>query len=191
METFVGLLRHGQTDWNVDMRLQGISDIPLNDYGREQATTAGKVLKNSEWSRIVTSPLSRAVETARIVASAIGHEEVQHYPQLIERSFGVAEGFSYDEWREQYKDGETAPEAESLADLTERAKQLLDSLAIDFAGETFLAVSHGALIRRLIHIVSDGELPRDGERFGNASLTTMRHDGERWSIVKYDPNPLV
>jgi broad specificity phosphatase PhoE len=191
METIVGLLRHGQTDWNVDMRLQGISDIPLNDYGREQATTAGKVLKNSEWSRIVTSPLSRAVETARIVASAIGHEEVQHYPQLIERSFGVAEGLSYEEWREQYKDGETAPEAESLADLTERAKQLLDSMAIDFAGETFLAVSHGALIRRLIHIVSEGELPRDGERFGNASLTTMRHDGERWSIIKYDPNPLV
>jgi broad specificity phosphatase PhoE len=191
METLVGLLRHGQTDWNVDMRLQGISDIPLNDFGRNQALVAGQALKSVDWSRIVSSPLSRALETARIVAAVIGHEEVEHYQKLIERSFGVAEGLSYDEWREQYQNGETAPEAESLEDLTRRANDLLESLALDFRGETFLAVSHGALIRRLIHIVSNGELPRDGERFGNASLTTIRHDGNSWSIVKYDPNPLV
>ncbi|MTA30323.1 MAG: histidine phosphatase family protein, partial [Actinobacteria bacterium] len=80
MSTIIGLLRHGQTDWNVDMRLQGVSDIPLNDYGREQANTAAEVLSSSTWEMIVSSPLSRALETANIVASKLGFENVDVLP---------------------------------------------------------------------------------------------------------------
>ena len=190
MQTVVGLLRHGQTDWNVGMRLQGISDIPLNDFGREQARTAGSVLVAQEWSRIVSSPLSRALETANIVASMKSIEQVEVFPILIERSFGIAEGMTYDEWREQYPAGQHARDSETIDDLDARVMSILDTFLSEFAGTKVLTVSHGALIRRIIHLVSGGELPRDGERFGNASLTTIGHDGVSWKIINYNPAPL-
>jgi broad specificity phosphatase PhoE len=190
MSTIIGLLRHGQTDWNVDMRLQGVSDIPLNDYGREQANTAAEVLSSSTWEMIVSSPLSRALETANIVASKLGFENVDVLPELIERSFGVAEGLSYDDWKTRYQDGQNVDQAETIAQLDVRANALLKLLALKFEGQQVLTVSHGALIRRLIHIISNGEFPREGERFGNASLTTIEHDGDDWKILSYDPKPL-
>ncbi len=190
MSTIIGLLRHGQTDWNVDMRLQGVSDIPLNDYGREQANTAAEVLSSSTWEMIVSSPLSRALETANIVASKLGFENVDVLPELIERSFGVAEGLSYDDWKTLYQDGQNVDQAETIAQLDVRANALLELLALKFEGQRVLTVSHGALIRRLIHIISNGEFPREGERFGNASMTTIEHDGDDWKILNYDPKPL-
>ncbi|MCX6485609.1 MAG: histidine phosphatase family protein [Rhodoluna sp.] len=190
MSTIIGLLRHGQTDWNVDMRLQGVSDIPLNDYGREQANTAAEVLSSSTWEMIVSSPLSRALETANIVASKLGFENVDILPELIERSFGVAEGLSYDDWKTRYQDGQNVDQAETIAQLDVRANALLELLALKFEGQRVLTVSHGALIRRLIHIISNGEFPREGERFGNASMTTIEHDGDDWKILNYDPKPL-
>lgn len=190
MQTVVGLLRHGQTDWNVGMRLQGISDIPLNDFGREQARTAGNVLVGQDWSRIVSSPLSRALETANIVASMKNIEQVEVFPILIERSFGIAEGMTYDEWRVQYPAGQHAKFSETLDDLDTRVMSILDTFLAEFSGTKVLTVSHGALIRRIIHLVSGGELPRDGERFGNASLTTIGHDGDSWKIINYNPAPL-
>jgi broad specificity phosphatase PhoE len=60
-----------------------------------------------------------------------------------------------------------------------------------YNGKTVLAVSHGALIRKLIDIVSGGEFPREGERFGNASLTTIVHDGVGWKILDYNPATLI
>ena len=190
MQTVVGLLRHGQTDWNVGMRLQGISDIPLNEFGRQQARTAGGVLMNQNWSRIVSSPLSRAIETANIVAAMKNIEQVEVFPILIERSFGVAEGMTYDEWREQYPPGHHAEESETIEQLDARVLAILDTFLNEFSGSQVLTVSHGALIRRIIHLVSNGEFPRDGERFGNASLTTIGHDGDSWRIINYNPAPL-
>ena len=190
LKTVIGLLRHGQTDWNIDMRLQGISDIPMNDFGRSQAEAAAKVLSSQEWDKIVSSPLSRAVETAEIVAGRLDAPYVGHHPLLLERSFGVAEGMGYEEWRETYPNGLNAPEAESLEALTLRCWSLLETLVSEHPGQRVLTVSHGALIRRIINLVSQGELPREGERFGNASLTVIEHFEETWKIRSYDPNPL-
>lgn len=190
MQTIIGLLRHGQTDWNIDMRLQGISDIPLNDHGRDQAKVAGLALQSVQWDLLITSPLSRAKETSQIVSGFIGIDGTTEYPALLERSFGIAEGLSYEQWKETYQNGETAEGSESLAELTERVHSLLEMLSHDFLGKRVLAVSHGALIRRIINIVSNGELPREGERFSNASLTTIGFDSSGWSILNYDPHSL-
>ena len=190
MKTIVGLLRHGQTDWNIDMRLQGISDIPMNDYGRQQAETAAKVLAGQDWDKIVSSPLSRAVETAEIVAKYLAAPYVGQHPLLLERSFGIAEGMGYEEWRTEYPNGLNAPEAESMEELTARCWTLLDALVSEHPGQRVLTVSHGALIRRLINLVSNGEFPREGERFGNASMTVIEHVEGTWSIRSYEPKPL-
>ena len=190
MSTIVGLLRHGQTDWNIDMLLQGVSDIPLNQTGHEQAMMAAEILASQDWHRVVTSPLSRAKVTADYVSAKLGLEPATVHDLLLERSFGAAEGSSYEEWKERLQAGSHAEGAESIEDLEQRAFRLLDELANSYPGERVIAVSHGALIRKIIGLVSLGEFPRDGERFGNASLTTIVHDGDQWKILDYNPATL-
>lgn len=186
-ETVLGLLRHGQTDWNVDMRLQGISDIPLNDRGRSQARIAAPKVAIGNWDLILTSPLSRAVETAEIVSSAIPGATLTAHDLLLERSFGVAEGLTYEQWREQFGSLHHAEGAESIEDLTSRVERLLSHLAEVYPGKRILAVSHGAFIRRVINVVSNGELPHEGERFGNASLSVLSHSEDAWRVLDFNP----
>lgn len=188
-KTTIGLLRHGQTDWNIDFRLQGTSDIPLNETGIEQAKSASAAL-SEDWDVLVSSPLGRAVKTAEIVAEAHSFGELCIEPLLLERSFGEAEGLGYAEWREKYPDS-VVPGGETIAELEARCHQLLEKLVSEFSGRRVLTVSHGALIRKLLNIVSAGEFPRDGERLGNASLSIISFDGNRWSIEDYRPQTLA
>lgn len=190
VETKVGLLRHGQTDWNIDFRLQGITDIPLNATGLLQAKQATLHLSGDDWDFIVSSPLMRAKQTAEIVAQALKLTEVAIEPLLLERSFGEAEGIKYEEWKTLYPDG-IAPGCETLDVLRQRANRLLDALLETYRGTRVLTVSHGALIRKLVRMVSAAELPREGERFGNASLSIIVHDGQQWRIENYDPRSLA
>jgi len=187
-ETVIGLLRHGQTDWNIDFRLQGTTDIPLNATGIHQAKAAGALIKASDWDVLITSPLSRAVATAAMVGDLAGIDDYTVEPLLLERAFGEAEGLTHDEWKAKYADLHNLPGGESLEELTARAWVLLDHLAVTYAGKRVLAVSHGALIRKLIGLVSKGEFPREGERFGNASLSTIGHNGGEWRILNYNPH---
>lgn len=189
-KTVIGLLRHGQTDWNIDFRLQGVTDIPLNETGIAQAKDAARALNGADWDQVISSPLSRARDTAEIVAKLTGLGEVTVQPLLLERSFGEAEGLGHEEWRAKYADTNQVPGGESLHDLERRAHLLLDTLASNHSGKRVIAVSHGALIRILLRIVSAGELPRDGERLGNASLSTFVHDGSEWQIANYEPRTL-
>lgn len=189
-ETYIGLLRHGQTDWNIDFRLQGVTDIELNETGIAQARDAANALEAREWDLIITSPLSRARDTAEIVRNTLGKSNVEVEPLLLERSFGEAEGLSHEEWRAKYSDTNQVPGGESLSDLEKRAGLLLDTLVSKHQGRRVLAVSHGALIRVLLRIVSDGEFPRDGERLGNASLSIFIHDSNGWRIQSYEPRTL-
>jgi uncharacterized phosphatase len=188
--TVIGLLRHGQTNWNIDFRLQGVADIPLNATGIAQAEAAGKLIDGNEWDVLLTSPLSRARDTADIVAAAAGFDIIHVEPLLLERSFGEAEGLLYEEWRAKYQDTNLVPGAESLTELRERAIKLLDKLAATYSGQRVLTVSHGALIRKLLRIVSNNELPREGERLGNTSLSILVHSNGIWSVASYAPQTL-
>ena len=188
--TVIGLLRHGQTDWNIDFRLQGIADIPLNPTGIAQAELAGKIIDGNDWDVLLTSPLSRARDTADIVAKASGFDIIHVEPLLLERSFGEAEGLLYEEWKARYEDTNAVPGAETLDELRARALELLDKLALNYVGQRVLTVSHGALIRKLLRIVSNNELPRDGERLGNASLSILEHRDGVWSVANYAPQTI-
>jgi uncharacterized phosphatase len=188
-ETILGLLRHGQTDWNIDLRLQGSTDIPLNDTGRTQARLAASSLNREDWDVIIASPLSRAKDTADIVALELGMNVVV-VPELIERSFGVAEGLDHASWRKLYESHEVIEGLESLEDLRTRTVQLLDLIANEYSGQRVLAVSHGAFIRKVLNIVTNGELPREGERLSNASLNRFMHADGIWTITDYRPESL-
>ena len=97
------LVRHGETDWNRDRRIQGSTDIPLNDTGRSQATAIGKLLAQRQWDAVVTSPLSRAVETAQLIAAQIGVSEVKRDAHIVERRYGEAEGMAIAELAERFQ----------------------------------------------------------------------------------------
>lgn len=194
-KTTIGLLRHGQTNWNIDFRLQGVTDIPLNETGIAQAKTVGGVLSaRSEqvWDLIVTSPLSRARDTALMVGDALGLPNPDVDALLLERSFGEAEGLTHEEWVTKYRDTNHAPGAETLEQLEARSWVLLQHLLTRFEGQRVLTVSHGALIRTLLRLVSKGEFPRDGERLGNACLSVLEHSDEAgWIVASYEPKTVA
>lgn len=189
--THLGLLRHGQTDWNINFLLQGVTDIPMNQTGIEQVKLAARAIKAEDWDVVLTSPLSRARQTAEIIASQHGYTEIIEQELLIERSFGEAEGLSHEQWRAKYSNLDVIPGGESRTQLAERSKLLLETISLELAGKRVLAVSHGALIRTLIAIASNNELPRDGERLGNASLNVVKHSDNSWQVVNYSLEPLV
>lgn len=155
------VVRHGQTDWNKAGRMQGSTDIPLNETGREQARLAGRRLHEltapgDEWDVLVASPLSRAQETARIIGEHIGIAQVGTVPGIIERHYGDAEGqvLSYEDTRhpqDLYEGVE--PEAEVYRRGVEAFRELVRS----HPGEDIVAVSHGTLIRRVLIATTPGD----------------------------------
>jgi broad specificity phosphatase PhoE len=161
----------------------------LNDTGRTQARLAASSLNREDWDVIIASPLSRAKDTADIVALELGMNVVV-VPELIERSFGVAEGLDHASWRKLYESHEVIEGLESLEDLRTRTVQLLDLIANEYSGQRVLAVSHGAFIRKVLNIVTNGELPREGERLSNASLNRFMHADGIWTITDYRPESL-
>ena len=189
--THLGLFRHGQTDWNINFLLQGVTDIPMNETGIEQVKLAARAIKVEDWDVILTSPLTRARQTAEIIASRNGFSEIIEQELLIERSFGEAEGLSHEQWRAKYSNLDEIPGGESRTQLAQRSKLLLETISQELAGKRVLAISHGALIRALISIASNNELPRDGERLGNASLNVVKHAENSWQVVNYRPEPLT
>jgi broad specificity phosphatase PhoE len=188
--THFGLFRHGQTDWNINFLLQGVTDIPMNATGIEQVRTASKALRRDDWDLVLTSPLGRARETAEIIAEQAGFDQILKMDLLIERSFGEAEGLDYDQWKAKYSSLDEIPGGESRTELIQRSQALLDTIEKNHPGKRILAISHGALIRTLLAISSNNELPRDGERLGNASLNVVSHLEATWSVTKYDLEPL-
>jgi broad specificity phosphatase PhoE len=187
--TKVGLFRHGQTDWNIDLRLQGTADIPMNQHGIEQVARAAEVLAQSEWDVILASPLGRAKQSAEIIQSALGHDHIRIESLLVERSFGVGEGMDYKSWQEKFAHLDQIPGAESTSEVKARARLLLEFLEREYKGAKVLTVSHGALIRFVLNEVTLGEVPPKGERLQNASLQVIRLQ-ESWSLDGWAPQPL-
>jgi len=199
------LVRHGETDWNAARRIQGSTDIPLNDTGRAQArgTATGLAERMAEQYGgvrpiVVSSDLSRAHETAQIIAAELGTDVAHAYPQLRERSYGVAEELTVDEYRARFGEfnRDNVPEAESDDALRIRAVDALRRIARDVrrnhapADVPVIAVSHGAFIAQLIRHASAGQFPLAGERLANASTHAFRVERDRLSVLSYMAVPV-
>lgn len=150
MTTFL-FTRHGQTAWNVQRLLQGHTDIPLNDTGREQARVCGELI-DIPVDVICTSPLCRARETARIIARQIGFAgSIRVVYGLIERSFGSYEGTAFIPengfWQidSTFNQNQANPDVEPLPAMFQRVGSCIDQLRADYEGKTILLVSHGGV----------------------------------------------
>ncbi|MEV1295018.1 histidine phosphatase family protein [Pseudonocardia sp. NPDC049635] len=152
----LALVRHGRTAWNRERRLQGRTDIALDDHGRVQADAAGRLLARAPWTRLVCSPLVRAVETARIVGGHLGLPHVLD-PALVERDFGAAEGMAVAAAAETWPDGDY-PGSETWSELSARAHEAL-TRQLRRGGDT-VVVAHGTVLRAGIEAIVGGRCPR-------------------------------
>ena len=145
------IIRHGETTWNRERRIMGDADIPLSEPGRRQCAAAAAVLSGFEIDRIVTSPLTRAVETAELISEVLG-VPVATDGDLVEVRFGHWQGKTYEEiirdpaCERFFQDPETnpTPGGETIVDVQNRGLAALDRAV---PGRRTLFVSHGDIIR--------------------------------------------
>jgi uncharacterized phosphatase len=175
--TLITLVRHGQTDWNLARRIQGSTDIPLNETGRADALAAAEILAETAHHAVYASPLVRAQETARIIAGRLGLPEPVTTYDMREREFGEGEGMLVPDYLERFGDWHSAPSgAESLETVRDRALAALDVIARESrrrsspSAESVIVVTHGGVIRALLGHASSGTLPREGDVLRNGSV---------------------
>jgi len=186
-------IRHGETTWNVDTRIQGRLDIPLNATGRVQAARMAQALKNEPITAVYASDLVRAWETAQYLGSVRGLQ-VNAETGLRERGFGDFEGKTFAEieallpeqsrrWRK--RDPEFAPSGgESLVTLSQRVTEAAERLAARHPGELIALVGHGGVMDVLyraatrLHI----QAPRTWT-LGNAAINRLLWTPEGFTLV--------
>jgi 2,3-bisphosphoglycerate-dependent phosphoglycerate mutase len=154
--TELTLVRHGRTIWHAENRYAGVSDVPLDDTGREQAAALGEWARHQGFDVLVCSPVSRARITAAPAAAALGLDP-EVVPGLRETDFGIAEGRTLAELRESHPEAAAAfvadpvanpfPGAEPPAAAAERAVGALRSVAERHRGANVLVVAHNTLLR--------------------------------------------
>lgn len=169
----IGLIRHGETDWNAQMKLQGATDIPLNERGVEQAADAGRLLRGSGWTRMVASPLIRARKTGEIIAAEVGLAAPEIIPNLAERSFGELEGqhvYQPDGSRTSLEH----PTVEPMDAVVERAFEALTEIATRYPNDNVLALSHGTVIRFVLDQLLDWQAPH----ISNVALSVLETDAD-------------
>ena len=146
------LLRHGETDWNTIDRCQGHTDIPLNETGKKKIEQVAFIFKRNigDISYIVSSPLSRANESALIFSKSIGYKgEILIDELFIERNFGLAEGLLGEEIKFKFPDLDV-PEMESEKNVFSRAIQGLKYYDSIYSDVNILIVTHGAVLKTLV-----------------------------------------
>ncbi|WP_440711293.1 histidine phosphatase family protein [Herbiconiux sp. YIM B11900] len=187
MTTFT-FVRHGQTDWNFQKRIQGSTDVPLNETGREQARETGRVLAERQWDGVVASPLGRARETAEIIAAELGLDGVELVPELVERSYGEVEGLNAEQIAERFPGHpmNVVPGRERRSEVVARVLPALEALAEEHPGESLIVVSHGGVIGSLIRYVTDRALPQQGQMIPNGSAHDFVVDDGHLSISEFN-----
>ncbi len=195
-------IRHGETLWNVDTRIQGHLNIDLNETGRWQAERVGHALAEEPIHAIYSSDLRRAFETAQAIAMAPARLaarsptplQVTPHVQLRERHFGHLQGKTWaqieTDWPEECKlwrgrDPHWAPEGgESLTALSERIRECVNALASQHLGEQIVLVAHGGVMDALYRLATNQsvEAPRTWH-LGNAAINRLLWTPQGLSLV--------
>ncbi|HPD97868.1 MAG TPA: histidine phosphatase family protein [Synergistales bacterium] len=186
------LIRHGETDWNREGRFQGKMDIPLNSLGREQAGAAAKALESAAIDRVVSSPLSRAFDTAQAAASRNSFS-IEMHSGFREIDHGLWEGHTADQvenlwpgmlgtWH-SHPEKVIMPEGESLENVQNRAWTALEDV-IAAPGERVALFSHDAVIKVLLCQILGCPLSSFWQfRIANASITLLEADAKGISLL--------
>ena len=176
------LVRHGETQWNVESRMQGHEDIPLNENGLDQAEACGRVFESIKAKRIVTSPLKRASKTAEIIGEHMHIQDTELEPLLIERDFGIYSGNKYVKG-DSYRDSNGTDKMESLEALFTRMKKFLEKYKLS---QDVVVVSHGASINAMLSVISKNEVGLGKTWLKNACISVAEHNHGTWNLLCYN-----
>ncbi|PWT71381.1 MAG: histidine phosphatase family protein [Proteobacteria bacterium] len=189
------VVRHGETAWNAEARIQGHLDSPLNEEGLAQALLVGDRLAQAPFSQLYCSDLGRALQTAQPIADR-SHRRITREERLRERHLGVFQGLTGTECEHAYPSDyacfksrdpdHVIPGGESIRMLQARARGIFTELAARHAGERLVVVTHGGVLDALYRFVTDTPLEklRDFPIY-NASINIVHHDGARWSLERW------
>lgn len=190
------LVRHGETSWNRDRRIQGQLDPPLNDTGLAQARGVARALAGKTYYAAYSSDLSRARQTAEAIAAPHGLP-LTLKPALRERHYGIFQTLTYEEAREQHPDGYHRLETrcleydfgcgETLSALAARVQGCLTNIARTHPGQEVLVVTHGGVLDIAYRLATGMalEAPRDF-LISNAGVSRLEADGYTWRIVAWN-----
>ena len=187
--------RHGETQWNLERKWQGSSDIPLNETGILQAKKLGKSLINEGISRIYSSDMARAMATARIVSDIVESGDITTDNRLRERNLGKFEGWkSYEVAdfmgipRESADILETDeltiegwPEVEPWKTFVERVWSAILDISQSSQADKTLVVAHGGVMRAITYTLTEEGLGMP--EFSNGQIIRLRLDGKNWEIA--------
>ncbi len=191
--TRIILIRHGETDWNTQTRIQGHIDIALNRRGRWQAQRLGSALADEGLSAVYASDLQRARATAQAVADAAS-VPVQLTPTLRERAYGTFEGQTFAEIEAQWPDDAIRwrrrdscfgpPGGETLQDFYARSVQAVHALAAQHEGQAVALVAHGGVLDCLYRAATGQALdaPRTWS-MANAGINRLLRAGDVLTLV--------
>ncbi|MEG0687541.1 MAG: histidine phosphatase family protein [Hungatella sp.] len=190
------LIRHGQTDWNIAGKIQGRTDIPLNAAGRAQAEDLAAGMAHRPVSRIFTSGMKRALETAQAVAKA-QNIEAQPIEGLEEIGFGAWEGLTWKEVKERYPEtyqhwwlnpiDVAPPDGELQDEVRQRCSRVIRKIVAQAEGDAAI-VTHGAMMAYLMEYLMR-EHPMEEEIIvENASITTIDYSPLTQDVVLLQMN---
>lgn len=192
--TRIILIRHGETDWNAQTRIQGHTDIPLNARGRWQVQRLGAALADEGLCAVYSSDLMRARATALAVAQASGGLDVQLATELRERAFGSFEGRTFPEIESRWPEAAgrwrardpsfRPPGGESLQDFYRRCVMAVHELASPHEGQAVAMVAHGGVLDCLYRAATGQSLdaPRTWT-MANAGINRLLRAGDALTLV--------
>lgn len=185
MQTALILVRHGETDWNKELRWQGHHDIPLNQTGLAQAEAVGGYLASDRFHAVYASDLSRAQATAEAICRHHPAREIKTDARIRELSFGAWDGLSAQEIDARHGPGTFAayfadrlhrvpPGGEEVQHLFERVSLFIDDIIESHVGESVVIVAHGGSLRAIISILLTGGVAAwQHIELGNCSVTRI------------------
>lgn len=183
------IIRHGETDWVKEGRIQGREDIALNEAGMQQSKRVAQYLKKQQWDAIITSPLSRTKQTADIIAEIIGISAIHDEIDFIERDFGKASGLTPEARKAAYPDGNF----EGMEDwnvLQKRAYGALLKYIQKYKEKNIIIVSHGGTINTLLATISNHEIGTGKTRLNPACINMLEVIDDKYEKTSHSHQPL-
>ena len=179
------LIRHGETDWNNIGKLQGREDIPLNKNGIEQINNVVKYLKYNNWKIIISSPLSRAKMSAKIISKEIGNIKIYEENDFIERDYGKVSGMTIEERKANFPNG-NCEGIEPMETLKNRTVTAIMKYLKKYENNDIIIVSHGAVINSILAYLSENEIGSGKTVLKNACITLLEKTIDQIKIIFYN-----
>jgi len=186
------MVRHGETKWNTENRIQGQANTPLTELGIKQAQQTGKALHKENISEIYSSDLGRAMQTAKVINKYL-NLSITKKEGLRERNYGVLQGISFDELDDKFPvirlnlnsrdPNYVIPGGESIFQFSQRVSTCINSIIANSNASNLLLVVHGGVLERFFHTVLG--LPLDFKRsfsLSNSSINKFSYINGTWQL---------